>query len=177
MGFARDRWSIGLGQEAVPPKNPCFPLHSPSQPPCEDVCKVQLPQPDLPQAFKDLLAKYNGAIPVQQLNTSELAIYNQASEEHERNVQAWASEMERRTREILDDYRSRGWSVEARAPRVIVSPGTEPSFSEIAYWVACPPRMPSTGPTPSEAAPSPVPVVPIIGGLAAAGLLAYLAFG
>jgi hypothetical protein len=167
------------GQEAAPLDHPCSPFGTAAKPPCEDICKVSLPRPELPQGLKDLLTEYNGEIPVPKLSPLELEAYNRANEEDSRNVQAWAAEVERRTQGEIDDYRSKGWSVEPRAPRIVVGPGTKPGFSETAYWVACPPGASLPKPQPPEAGipvslpPGPKPdLVPVAAG---AGVVAILA--
>lgn len=180
---------MNLGQEATQLKNPCSPFDVAAKPPCEDICKVSLPRPELPQGLKDLLTEYNGEIPVPKLSPLELERYNRANEEDNRNVYAWAAEVERRTQWKIDDYRSKGWSVEPRSPRIVVGPGAKPGFSETAYWVACPPgaslpktqppevgipAVPSTALAPVSKFPTKT-VLAVSGGLTAAALIAFLA--
>lgn len=134
----------------APQRNLCSPFASAATPPCEDICKVSLPRPEMPQAMKDLLSKYNGAIPVSTLSPAELDIYHRASAEDTNNVQVWAAEVEEKTQGKINDYKSRGWSVQPQAARrVPVAPGAEPSFSETEYWVACPPASPASPVTPT----------------------------
>lgn len=94
--------------------------------------------------------------------------------------------MESELQAKIEEAKAAGRSVTATPTGRILNQGSRSETVETVYW-SCPPQyaqqeqpdqtaVPWPAPTPA-AAPSEFPVVPVVGGLAAAGLLAYLSFG
>jgi hypothetical protein len=85
----------------------------------------------------------------------------------------------------IDAARATGRAIVPTPTGRVLNQGTRSETVEAAYW-SCPPQYakfekpdqagaPSTAESPARE-PSPFPILPVVGGLAATGLLAYLIF-